>query len=274
MSFVPAVPLGGYAGWRLLQATLPAQKAAYAADPRQAADAAHFRARIGAVRNVDDLLADRRLLATALGAFGLSEDIGARAFLRAVLTGDPADPAALVNRLADKRYLALNRAFGFTAPGGPRTGAPGFADGILAAGLDKGFAAAVGTQEPSLRLALNLKDELPSLARAGGSENAKWYSLLASPRLRAVFQTAFGLPAAFAAIDIDRQLAVMKEKARAALGTDSLTAIAQDGMEKVIRLYLLRADTGGGSAGADALAAGLRGGSGAAVALGLLGGVA
>jgi len=263
MSFVPAVPLGGYAGWRLLQATLGAQQAAFAARPDRAAEAAHVRDRIAAVQSAEDLLADRRLLGVALGAFGLEADINARAFLRQVLTGDPGDPAALVNRLADKRYLALNRAFGFGGPGAPRTGEAGFADRLIAAHRERSFAAAVGEQDPALRLALNLRTELPEIAAGQGSENAKWYAVLASPRLRAVFETAFGLPKAFAAIDIDRQLAVMKAKAKAALGTDSVPAIAAERSEALVRLYLLRADAG---------PPGLRGGDPAAVALQLLGG--
>ena len=69
-----------------------------------------------------DLVADRRLLKVALGAFGLEGEIDKKAFVRKILEEGTADPASLANRLTDKSYYKLAEAFGFGDLGGARTG--------------------------------------------------------------------------------------------------------------------------------------------------------
>jgi hypothetical protein len=50
------------------------------------------------------------------------------------------------------------------------------------------------------------------LAAKSTSETSKWYSILGNAPLREVMQTAFGLPKSFAAIDLDQQVTVLKDK--------------------------------------------------------------
>jgi len=105
VTFQPVVPLGGLGGWTFLTRTLDAQQAAFRDAPALSRDVDHFRERIASVRDAQTLVADRQLLRVALGAFGLDDDIDNRFFIRRVLEDGSADPAALGNRLADKRYL-------------------------------------------------------------------------------------------------------------------------------------------------------------------------
>lgn len=249
MSFAPVVPLGGYAGWKFLERTLAAQQAAFAATPRQSSDAAYFREKIGTVGTAADLVADRRLLSVALGAFGLSDDLGNRAFIRRVLEDGTLDPKALANRLSDKRYAELSRAFGFGDYATPRTRLSDFADRILARYADRGFEAALGESNGDMRLALNARRELAEIAAGSGSDDAKWYRILSSPPLRSVLQTAFGLPGQFAAIDLDQQIGVLRERAAALLGSGDAAGFADPpATERLIQLFLIRSDTAGSAA--------------------------
>ncbi|MFO7856361.1 MAG: DUF1217 domain-containing protein, partial [Paracoccaceae bacterium] len=119
MSFAPVLPLGGVAGWALLQRVEAGQREVFERRPDVARLAAAFEARIASVRSASELVADRQLLQVALGAFGLDEEIDKRAFVRRALESDPADPRSFANRLVDARYRNLSAAFGFGAAGGP-----------------------------------------------------------------------------------------------------------------------------------------------------------
>jgi len=78
----PLIPLGGYAGWRFLSASLDTQLSRFAESPVAARDMDYFRQEIGKITSAEDLVSDFRLLRVALGAFGLQDDLPNRAFIR------------------------------------------------------------------------------------------------------------------------------------------------------------------------------------------------
>jgi len=249
MSFLPALPLSGYAGWKFLERTLEAQRSAFERSAVQRREADHVRTRLGDVGSAADLVADRRLLRVALDAFGLGEDINARAFVRRVLEDGAEAPGALANRLADRRYRAFAGAFGFAGPGLPATRDPGFADRLLAAAAERRFEAAVGARDESLRLALALRRDLGEVAAQSGTDRSKWFAVLGTPPLRKVFETAFGLPKAFPALDLDRQVEILRERSRRAFGSESVAQFADPGrMEALTRRFLLREQIADGAA--------------------------
>ena len=250
MMFQPALPIGGYAGWRFLNRTMEAQQASFARSPQVTRDLEHFRARIGEIDTAEALVSDRRLLRVALGAFGLEADINNRFFIRKVLEDGTLDPGALGNRLADKRYLEMSRAFGFGDFDVPRSKLGDFGDRIAQAFVTRQFEVAVGGQDENLRLALTLRRELGDIAAREAGERTRWFSVLGNPPLRKAFETAFGLPASFATLDIDRQLSVMQTRARGAFGDDSVAQFADpERREALVRRFLLRADATGAGGG-------------------------
>ncbi|GJD52850.1 hypothetical protein OPKNFCMD_5617 [Methylobacterium crusticola] len=101
-------------GYTLIARDLAAALRRKAAEPAVARETAYYQARIGQVRSVDALMADRRLYAYAVKAYGLEDMTYARAFMRKVLSEGAASRASFANRLADDRYVALARAFDFT----------------------------------------------------------------------------------------------------------------------------------------------------------------
>jgi hypothetical protein len=243
MTYQPVLPSSGYVGWRFLQATLPRQEQAHAASAPMKRATDYFRANIGAVRTADDLVANRRLLQVALGAFGLDDDLNNRAFIRKVLEEGTLKDDAFANRLGDKRYAAMAREFGF-GDLGPRTNLASFVTKMIDRFQARQFERAVGATDDNMRLALNLGDALADIAAENGSANGRWFALMGNPPVRRVFETALGFPSSFGAIDLDQQLTAFRGRAKATFGTDDLGAIASDParMDKAIRLFLIRAD--------------------------------
>lgn len=243
MSFQPVLPLTGYAGWRFLERTLESQQTAFAKSQPITRAAEYFRENIPKIRTAEDLVSDRRLLAVALGAFGLDDDINNQAFIRRILEDGTIADGALANRLADKRYQEFSRTFGFGDSPVPRTVLPAFADRIISRFEDRQFERAVGDQNKNLRLALNLKQGLSDIVNSTNSGNAQWFSIMGNKPLRNVFQTALGLPSGLASIDIDQQLGVFKDRAKSVLGTDNIADVAAPAnQEKLVRLFLIRAE--------------------------------
>lgn len=212
MSFAPVIPTTGLAGWRFLERTLAKQEAAHARAPAAQRDEAYFRARIGEIRTAEDLVADRRLLRIALTAFGLADDLPNRAFITRVLDSDTTDRRSFAGRLTDKRYLEMAQAFGFRNPFGPQIAQPGVAEGILQRFREMRFEEAVGARDENMRLALSMQRDLRRLATNGTSDEARWFTVLGTPSLRQVFETAFSLPSAFATLDLDRQVEVLRNR--------------------------------------------------------------
>ncbi|MBY6049936.1 DUF1217 domain-containing protein [Vannielia litorea] len=379
--FTPIVPLGGYLGWQFLQRTQENQQEALANSATVQRDMAEFEERIAKVKTPEDLVSDFRLLRVALGAFGLSDDIDNKYFIRKVLEEGTTDERALANRLSDTRYHDLAKAFGFgeyqtpnngfsaiedqiragtdTLPprarqaagdkamelvytlddlttlmaaeerdpageaalrkeidglwsdvmGNPRLrasvlsafnvaegfdalpgatqvevlrqrivglfeGRPaeqmtGFIDTIKSAYTTRQFELGVGEQAQELRVALNFEREMPGLAADPDDANdTMWFKVMGTSALREVFDTAFGLPDAFPALDLDRQLEVYKQRAQALFGSDDVSQFTDpEAREELIRLYLVRtelnggASTGGGTSAALQILSGVSSGS-------------
>jgi hypothetical protein len=241
MSFQPTIPLPGIAGWRFLERTQASQRAAFEKTPELQRDIAYFTEKIAGITTAADLVADRRLLKVALGAFGMESEIDKRAFIRKVLEEGTLDSTAFANCLADPAYRKLAAAFGFGNPGGARTAAPGFAAMIAEAYTTRAFEAAVGDADNNMRLAMNFRREIAELA-ARGENGASWFNVLGSKPLREVFEKALGLPRQFGQLDVDRQAETLADKSGALFGTDTLAAFRDPAaVEKLITRFLARA---------------------------------
>ena len=252
MTFQPFVPTGGIAGWRFLQNTIETQRAAHSGSTAIQRDLDYFRANIGKIETAEQLVGDFRLLSVALEAFGLGEDVNSKFFIRKVLEEGTVADDALANRLSDKRYRDLSRAFGFGDFETPSTQVGGFADRIAERYTSRRFETDMSATSETMRLALNAQRELPALASESGSERAKWFTLMGTPPLRKVMETALGLPKAFGTLPIDRQIETFMDRAESVFGTRNLSEIAAP--EKLPRLLdrFTAIDDPGGQAGAAA----------------------
>lgn len=229
MTFQPFVPTGGLSGWRFLQNTIETQRKAHGEGVKLQRDLDYFRDNIGGIETAEELVKDFRLLSVALGAFGLSDDIGSKFLIRRVLEEGTLKSDALANKLSDKRYRDLSRAFGFGDFPVPSTKISTFSDKIEARYREQAFETDMGQTSETMRLALYTQRELPALAEGTGSNRTKWFTIMGTAPVRQVMETALGLPSAFGALSIDKQLETFLDRSRAIFGTDQVDDLASDG---------------------------------------------
>jgi len=258
MTFIPVLPGTGYSGWSFLQRTRTAQTATFNKSPDLARDEAYFREKIKSVKTAEDLVADRRLLKVALGAFGLEADIDSKAFIRKVLSDGTLNEDALSGKLADKQYEKLAAAFGFGDFSVPNTQLSDFPDKIIGLYRTRSFEVAVGEQSNDFRLSLSAERELAELsANKTSSEDTKWLKILGSAPLRSVFEKALGLSSSIGAIDLDKQLVAFKTQADKVFGSDTVSQFTDPArVDSLVRRFLVRseAESLGTTAGSGALA--------------------
>lgn len=252
MTFTPAIPISGLAGWAGFQATRDRQLNAFSQSPEIRRDITRFREKLPEISSVDALMRDRSALNVALGAFDLSADINNTYFIKTVLEQGTAAPEALANRLRDDRYKALAEAFGATSFA---LGLPGQGNQIASVEdrfVRVAFETKVGEVDPTFRLALGFQRILPEIAESSTSQDAAWFRVLGSKPLRTVFEKVFGLPTDVGKLDVDRQRDIFRDKARDIFGTDDLKDLAApEVQDTIVRRFLLRSqlDEGTGISG-------------------------
>ena len=239
MSYQPVLPFTGHSGWAFLQRTREVQQDAFETSGVIQRVTDRFAEKIGGITTPEQLVADRQLLQVALGAFGLDEDIDSKFFVKEVLASNSFDDKSLAGRLSDKRYQSMARAFGFGDPLGPQTGTEGFAAKIIDSYNERQFEIAVGEQDGDMRLLLGFERELNTVLDRKVSDNAHWYSIMATPPLRKVFQTAMNLPDSFGTLDVDRQLKDFKARAESMFGAETVADFADPEIqEKLVQRFL------------------------------------
>lgn len=87
-------------------------------------ETAYFRANIGKVKSIDNLLGDTRLLTYAMAAYGLDASVEGTATIRKMLEGGITDPGSPANLLTDKSYARFVAAFDFVTNGTGTTTRP------------------------------------------------------------------------------------------------------------------------------------------------------
>ena len=165
---------------------------------------------LSTVQSVDDLLADKRLVAYVTKAYGLDANTSKDA-LRKALTSDPTDKNSFVNQKGqDPKLRGLAAAFNFSADGKTKRVAAQSAQsesGVLAttdAYVRQTMESDAGQQNEGVRLALYFQ-------RKASSVNSP-FDILADKALFQVVRTALGLPDAMAQASIDLQSAMITKR--------------------------------------------------------------
>lgn len=242
MTYQPVIPATGNLGWAMLKSTRSDQQAVFDDSTAIKTNTDYFRANIASISSAEDLVADRRLLTVALGAFGLDDDINNKFFVQKVLEEGTLNDEAFANRLTDQRYFLMSEAFGFDLSPS-NIALSSFADDIVQKYQERQFEVAIGNQDENLRLALGLSRDLDDAISETQSEEAAWFTIMGNGPLRSVFETALGLPSELAAIDIDQQLREFQSKSKALFGTtDPMDFLETDLQEELVRSFLLRSE--------------------------------
>ncbi|HXI87712.1 MAG TPA: DUF1217 domain-containing protein [Parvularculaceae bacterium] len=258
--FQPAIPLGGYLGWRVLQNTAIRQQAAFDNTPSIQRDIQYFLDNIENATTPTALVGDRRLLKVALGAFGLDDEIDKKAFIKTIISGSTSDPKSFVSRLNEPRYKALTDAFGYgDITLGTNVTLQSFKDDIVSRYKTLEFERAVGDVDVDARLALNFKREIAGIAASPNVDSSGWFKILGEAPLRELVMTAFNLPDAMSKLDIDKQKQILEQKADQLFGGKSPAVFADPAkVEDAIRRFFLARQVANGptlsTPGAGALA--------------------
>lgn len=253
MPIAPAIPAGGLVGLRFLDRTYDRQFEAFNKSPEIEREVQYFLENAESIRSIDQLMADRRILAVVLSAFGLEEDLGKRAFVRKVIEEGSLEREAFANRLVEPAYREMAEFLGFGDFGGTLV-FENTRQNIIDRYRERQFELAVGEVDLNLRLALNFRREATKIISesTSSSENTGWLRLLGSQPLRTVVEGALVLPPQFALIDIDQQLEVIKERANSLLGSTSPTELLQSGnLDRFVERFILRQEVSGGIIGTN-----------------------
>ncbi|WP_299921801.1 DUF1217 domain-containing protein [uncultured Pelagimonas sp.] len=241
MSFQPVIVGSGLVGWQFLKSTEESQKQVFNSGAELLRDTDYFESNIASIKTAEDLVADRRLLKVALGAFGLQDDIDNKFFIKKILEEGISDTGSLANRMADERYKSLTKAFAFDSPLGSRTSLSNFPTEILTKYRAQEFEISVGNQDETLRLSMNFERNLPEIAGSDGTDDTKWFRVMGTTPIRTVFETALGLPSSFAQLDLDKQLETLRDKTQSRFGVSEIEDLSDpEIMGKIVQTYLLQ----------------------------------
>lgn len=243
MTFAPAIPLTGYLGWRVFENSADRQFEVFKSSPEITRNLEYFTDNIKEALTAEDLVKDRKLLTVALGAYGLSEEIDNRAFVRKVLEDGTDDPYSFANRLNDSRWKAFAKDFGYGNVAGTRVLISSFREQVATDYMERSFEESVGNVNTDMRLAMNFRREIATIAENPNVDRTGWFSIMGQPALRSVLEGALGLPSSIGTADIDQQKDLFERKADQFFGGKS-PAVFKDPavVEDALRRFFLNTE--------------------------------
>ncbi|MTH76105.1 DUF1217 domain-containing protein [Paracoccus aestuariivivens] len=239
MTYSVNLASGGYTGWKLLMRTEELQRNTFGKshDILRAKD--YYQEKMPGVKSADQLVSDYRLLNVTLRAFGLEGDMNNRLFIKKVMEADPDDKSSLVNKLTDKRYLALNQALS-------SVGSEEFVEGgrigeIVSRFEIRSFERSIGENYPEIEIALNAFRELGELSKKSSTENTKWYTAIASKPVRKFLEGALWLDESLSNLSIDRQISEMRVRLEKVTGNSNISQFSDVlTIDRMVTRYLVR----------------------------------
>ena len=176
---------------------LPRYQAMTDAEPAVKSATAYYQANIVKVTSIKEFVGNYRLLSYALDAFGLGDQINAKALITQVLGGGVTNPKSLANTLSDSRWKAFATAFNFTGQGASSVSSSNSVKTTTGDHVEQQLESDQGAQDVGVQLALYFQRVAPTVSNE--------YGILADPNLLEVAQTIFGLSPTTSATDVDAQ---------------------------------------------------------------------
>lgn len=177
-------------------------------------EAKYYQEKIMAVRSVEELLADRRLMDVVLVAKGFDPEEVTDEFLKQIFTSDVADKKSFVNKQADAGWAELLASFNFDEEGLLTDGTVGTIQqrGAALETINKYVRQTLeenqGEENEAVRLALYFERMI------GGVTDA--YEIIADDALAEVFRITFGYTEDFANLDVDVQAKIIDKNLKLA----------------------------------------------------------
>lgn len=189
----------------------PQRQKLIAKDPMFKKEMETFRARVKDIKSVEEFFKDYRVLKTVLEAYGLETEIGKAGFVKKLLSGNPTDKNALINRARDPRYQELSADIRLYL------GISQLKDSLFATKVEKRLQQirtekSLDEQSPGIRAAMRFKVEAPRVKTP--------YDILGNPVLREVILTVTGLPKTIAYQTVEAQARVISARVKIAKFSD------------------------------------------------------
>jgi hypothetical protein len=196
--------LSTVASYKLLTQNIDKSLARVRAAPEVQRETDYYMATIGKIKTIEDFLANDRVFAYAMKAFGLKDMIYAKAFVKKVLTDGIDSANSFTNQLTDPRFKELATAFNFKSLGTTTTIFERTQKGVVDKYLQVQLEEQAGSSNEGVRLALYFRRKAPDITSA--------YSILGDSALYKVAQVALGLTPSSNANNLDMQAEIIKNK--------------------------------------------------------------
>ncbi|MEL7463881.1 MAG: DUF1217 domain-containing protein [Pseudomonadota bacterium] len=201
----------------------------------------------------EEFFDNANLTINTLRLLDLPRDVIGLEFAQRVLSAQPDDPLSVIGSISDTRYATLQSALNFSFTPPENRFPPGFAEAIIDDYIANAFEISVGEQNVDLRLGLSLQTGLENVVRQVRSNDARWFQILGTGPLRTVVARALGVPDASAAIDVDKQVEIFKDRAVRTFGTDEVAEFLEpERLDQIRTLFALGTTRDSGSFGATA----------------------
>jgi Protein of unknown function (DUF1217) len=196
--------MGALAGLKPYVTNEPQKIADYEQQSGYKQDVAYFKAHIGKVKSVDDLVKDPKLLKIMLGAFNLQSDAQYPAKVKAILNSNLNDRASYANSLIDPRYQQFAQEFNvYTNKMSAFSNSTTIND-VISKYTTNSYEASLDSVNPALRSAAYFLRNVGSITDA--------YNILGDTVLRNVVLTALNLPQTVANLPVEDQRRLIMSK--------------------------------------------------------------
>jgi hypothetical protein len=223
LGFSVVLPLNGYGGWKLLQKTSDRQKATLQKSPIISRELAYFKANIAKADTPQKLIKDYRLLSFVMSAYRLDDSQSYKGMITKALSQPTTDTKSFVNQYSDKRWLEMATALGYGNKTGGNVDTSELQSTLINKYLQTQWETSVGESDPDMETALYVQDRLAGLSQEKNVDKSGWFIVMSEAPLRDMFQTAFGFPASFSNLDVDKQKQMYQNAAKKLFGSSALS---------------------------------------------------
>lgn len=168
-----------------------------ASEPMVQAQTDYYQQNIGSVKTPSDLVNNYRLFSYVMTAYGMGDQVYAKALVQKVLEQGTYNSSNLAYTLNNPNMLALAKAFDFVGDGPSATASTAAQTTVVNNYIQQTMEDDQGQSNPGVKLALYFQDHASDIKDA--------YSILADKNLLTVVQTALGISPYTSYEDIDTQ---------------------------------------------------------------------
>ena len=198
-----------------------------ASEPMVQSQTAYYQANIGSVKTPADLVNNYRLFSYVMTAYGLGDQVYAKAEIEKVLDQGVSSSQDLAYTLDNSNILALAQTFNFAADGTSTTSSQAVQTGVVNQYVEQQMETDQGQSNPGVQLALYFQAHASSITSV--------YNILGDTSLLTVVETALGISPLMSDMNIDEQASMLSQKLNVADFQDPTKL--QNFLEKFAAMY-------------------------------------